>query len=139
LESLGGWDESLGIGGRFGAAPEHDFFDRCFGRGLTGRFEPTALAWHSQWRGPRRLLLLDARYGYGSGARIAKLLRTDRRRARLVLADNLRWNRGELWRELRARQAYPALGSLLRMVAMPLGLVRAIVVPVVDGHFRSRR
>lgn len=139
LELLGGWDESLGIGGRFGAAPEHDFFDRCFGLGLTGRFEPRALAWHAQWRGPRRLLLLDARYGYGSGARIAKLMHTDRRRARLVLADNIRWNRRELWREIQARQAYPALGSLLRMLAMPLGLLRAIVVPIDDGHFRSRR
>jgi glycosyltransferase involved in cell wall biosynthesis len=139
LEELGGWDESLGIGGRFGAAPEHDFFDRCFALGLTGRFEPAALAWHSQWRGPRRLLLLDARYGYGSGARIAKLMRTDNHRARLVLSDNLRWNRRELWRELRAGQMYPAVGSLLRLLAMPLGLLRAIVVPVDDGHFRSRR
>jgi hypothetical protein len=139
LERLAGWDDSLGVGGRFGAAPEHDFFDRCFALGLTGRFEPAALAWHSQWRGPRRLLLLDARYGYGSGARIAKLLRTDRRRARLVLADNLRWNRRELLRELRARQVYPAAGSLLRLLAMPLGVLRAIVVPVDDGHFRSRR
>jgi glycosyltransferase involved in cell wall biosynthesis len=139
LAALDGWDESLGIGGRFGAAPEHDFFDRCFALGLSGRFEPTALAWHSQWRGPRRLLLLDARYGYGSGARIAKLLRTNRRRARLVVADNLRWNRRELVRELRARQAYPALGSLLRLLAMPLGVLRAIVVPIDDGHFRSRR
>jgi len=138
LERLDGWDESMGIGGRFGAAPEHDFFDRCFGLGLTGRFEPAALAWHSQWRGPRRLLLLDARYGYGSGARIAKLLRTDRRRARLVRADNLRWNRRELVRELRARQLYPALGSLLQLLAMPLGLVRAIVVPLDGGHFRSK-
>jgi len=139
LERLGGWDESLGIGGRFGAAPEHDFFDRCLALGLTGRFEPAALAWHSQWRGPRRLLLLEARYGYGSGARIAKLLRTDRRRARLVIADNLRWNRRELRRELRARQLYPAVGSLLRLLAMPVGWLRAIVVPVEDGHFRSRQ
>ena len=79
LEQLGGWDESLGVGGRFGSSPEHDLFDRCFAAGLTGRFEPTALAYHAQWRGPRRLLLLDARYGYGTGARLAKLLRIDRR------------------------------------------------------------
>jgi hypothetical protein len=45
----------------------------------------------------------------------------------------------ELRREVRARQVYPALGSVLRLIAMPIGLLRALVVPVVDGHFRLRR
>lgn len=139
LERLGGWDESMGAGGRFGAAPEHDLFDRCFALGLTGRYEPAALAWHSQWRGPRRLLLLDARYGYGSGARLAKLVRSNRRRARLVARDHLRWGLWELRRELAARQGYPALGTALRLAAMPIGFVRALVVPVVDGHYRTSR
>jgi GT2 family glycosyltransferase len=139
LERLGGWDESMGVGGRFGAAPEHDLFDRCFAAGLVGRYEPSALAWHAQWRGPRRLLALDGRYGYGTGARIAKLLRTDRRRARLVATDYYRAGRSELWRELRARQGYPALGTLLRLLAVPLGLLRAVVVPLVDGHYRLAR
>ena len=138
LEQLGGWDESMGTGGRFGAAPEHDLFDRCFAAGLTGRFEPTALAWHAQWRGPRRLLLLDARYGFGTGARIAKLLRLDRKRARLVLGDYYRGGIKELGRELRARHGYPAAGTVLRLLAVPVGLLRAIVVPVVDGHYRAR-
>lgn len=139
LERIGGWDESLGVGGRFRAAPEHDLFDRCFALGLSGRYEPAALAWHEQWRGPRRLLLLDARYGYGSGARLAKLIRTDRRRARVVAADLLRWNGRELVSEIRARHGYPALGTLIRLLATPLGFLRALVVPVTDGHFRSRR
>jgi glycosyltransferase involved in cell wall biosynthesis len=139
LDRLEGWDESLGVGGRFGAAPEHDLFDRCFALGLSGRYEPAALAWHSQWRGPRRLLLLDSRYGYGSGARLAKLLRADRHRARLVATDNLRWVGHELVREIRAGHLYPAIGTVLRLVAMPIGLLRALVVPVVDGHFRPRR
>jgi glycosyltransferase involved in cell wall biosynthesis len=138
LEQIDGWDESLGVGGRFGAAPEHDLFDRCFALGLFGRYEPTALAWHAQWRGPRRLLLLDGRYGYGSGARIAKLVRTDRQRARIVAADYLRWGRRELVSEARARHGYPALGTVIRLVAMPFGFLRAIVVPLDNGHFRSR-
>ncbi|HVX69826.1 MAG TPA: glycosyltransferase [Mycobacteriales bacterium] len=138
LEQLGGWDESLGVGGRFGSSPEHDLFDRCFAAGLTGRFEPTALAYHAQWRGPRRLLLLDARYGYGTGARLAKLLRIDRRRARRVVADYLKNGFSELGRELRARQGYPALGTSLRLLAIPFGLLRAAIVPVRDGHYRTR-
>jgi glycosyltransferase involved in cell wall biosynthesis len=137
LEQLGGWDESMGTGGRFGAAPEHDLFDRSFAAGLTGRFEPTALAWHAQWRGPRRLLLLDARYGYGTGARIAKLIRLDRKRARLVLGDYYRGGLRELGRELRAVHGYPAFGTVLRLLAVPVGLLRAIVVPIIDGHYKE--
>lgn len=139
LERIGGWDESLGVGGRFRAAPEHDLFDRCFALGLRGRYEPAALAWHEQWRGPRRLLLLDARYGFGSGARLAKLVRADRTRARVVAADHLRWGRQELLTEARAGHGYPALGTLIRLLAMPVGFLRAIVVPIDAGHFRSRR
>ncbi|HVT65998.1 MAG TPA: glycosyltransferase [Mycobacteriales bacterium] len=138
LERIGGWDESLGVGGRFGSSPEHDLFDRVFATGLGGGFEPSALAYHSQWRGPRRLLLLDARYGYGTGARLAKLLRIDRRRARLVAADYLRGGLSELRRELRARQGYPAIGTVLRLLAIPFGFLRAVVVPLRDGHYRTR-
>jgi GT2 family glycosyltransferase len=136
LERVGGWDESMGTGGRFGAAPEHDLFDRCFAAGYVGRYEPTALAWHAQWRGPRRLLLLDVRYGYGAGARLAKLWRLDRPRARLVTADYFSGSLRELGRELRALQGYPSLGTLLRLLAMPVGLVRALAVPLDDGHYR---
>ncbi|MGN6473289.1 MAG: glycosyltransferase [Mycobacteriales bacterium] len=139
LDRLGGWDESLGTGGRFGSSPEHDLFDRCFAAGFTGCFEPAAVAYHAQWRGPRRLLLLDLRYGYGTGARLSKLLRTDRGRARIVAADYLRGGLSELGRELRARHGYPALGTMLRLLAVPFGALRAIVVPLVDGHFRVRR
>ncbi|HVW81460.1 MAG TPA: glycosyltransferase [Mycobacteriales bacterium] len=139
LERIGGWDESMGTGGRFGAAPEHDLFDRCFGAGYLGRYEPTALAWHAQWRGPRRLLLLDLRYGYGAGARLAKLWRLDRKRARLVTADYVAGGLRELTREVRARQGYPSLGTLLRLLAIPVGLARALAVPLVDGHYREAK
>jgi glycosyltransferase involved in cell wall biosynthesis len=138
LERVGGWDEAMGTGGRFGAAPEHDLFDRCFAAGYVGRYEPTALAWHAQWRGPRRLLLLDLRYGYGAGARLAKLWRLDRPRARLVTADYLGGSSRELLRELRSLQGYPSLGTLLRLLALPVGLMRALAVRLVDGHYKAK-
>ncbi|HVS67852.1 MAG TPA: glycosyltransferase [Mycobacteriales bacterium] len=138
LERLGGWDDSLGVGGRFGSSPEHDLFDRCFAAGFEGAFAPDALAYHSQWRGPRRLLLLDLRYGYGTGARLAKLVRIDRRRARRVAGDYFGAGFAELGRELRARHGYPLLGTVLRLLAVPFGFLRAIVVPVRDGHYRVR-
>lgn len=139
LERLGGFDEALGIGGRFKSGPETDLFDRCFAAGLTGRYEPAALAWHDQWRGPRRLLLLEARYGFGNGARLAKLVRTDRARARLVGRDALfGWGLHEVSRELRLRHGYTALGALVRLAATVAGFMRARLVPVSNGHFRVR-
>jgi hypothetical protein len=139
LEQIGGFDEALGIGARFRSAPETDVFDRCFAAGYGGRYEPDALAWHDQWRGPRRLLVLEARYGFGNGARIAKLIRSDRARGRLVRRDAfVGWGVKEMGRELRARHAYPAVGAVVRMVATVAGYVRARFVPVVDGHFASR-
>ena len=137
LDRVGGWDDSMGTGGRFGAAPEHDLFDRLFAAGYVGRFEPAALAWHGQWRGPRRLLLLDLRYGYGSGARLAKLWRLDRPRARRATADYFCGGGRELVRELRSRHGYPSLGTLLRLLAIPVGLLRGMTVRLVDGHYRG--
>lgn len=139
LDELGGFDEALGVGSRFKSAPETDVFDRCFAAGFGGRYEPTALAWHDQWRGPRRLMVLEARYGFGNGARISKLMRTDRVRGRLVRRDALvGWGINEVGRELRARHGYPALGAVVRMAATVVGYLRARFVPVVDGHFASR-
>jgi hypothetical protein len=106
--------------------------------GLAGRYEPGGLAIHEQWRGPRRLILLDVRYGYGIGARLSKLFRSDRHRAVLVARDAVAWSMSEVAREVRARHLYPALGHLARLMAMPVGLLRAWLVPVVDGHFRAR-
>jgi glycosyltransferase involved in cell wall biosynthesis len=139
LDRVGGFDAALGAGGRFRAAPDTDLFDRCFAAGYAGRYEPHALAYHDQWRGPRRLLLLEARYGFGNGARLAKLVRTDRARARLVRHDALvGWGMREVGRELRARHGYPALGAVVRTVATVAGYARARLVPVVDGHFADR-
>jgi glycosyltransferase involved in cell wall biosynthesis len=139
LEQIGGFDEALGVGARFKAAPETDLFDRCFAAGYGGRYEPDALAWHDQWRGPRRLLLLEARYGFGNGARIAKLMRSDRARGKLVRRDAfVGWGIKEVGREVRARHAYPALGAIVRMVTTVAGYGRASFVPVVGGHFVSR-
>jgi glycosyltransferase involved in cell wall biosynthesis len=136
LEQLGGWDEALGVGGWFRSAPEADLFDRVFALDLSGCYEPAALAWHDQWRGPRQLVLLEARYGFGNGARLAKLARTDRRRLARAGFDAVgSWGLAAIVSELRRRHFYPALGAVVRLLATVAGFARAIVVPVVDGHF----
>ena len=91
LAAVGGWDESLGAGARFTSSPEADLYDRLFLAGFHGRYEPAARAWHEQWRSSRQLIQLDWRYGFGNGARLAKLCaatgpgRADRRRGAVVV------------------------------------------------------
>jgi GT2 family glycosyltransferase len=136
LEQLGGFDETLGAGARFKSAPEVDLFDRIFAAGRTGRYQPDALAWHDQWRNRGDKIRLDWRYGIGAGARVAKLLRTDRRRAARVARETL-WDggvRGALG-DLRNRYELGALTKLALASGCVVGLVAAAPVPVREGHF----
>lgn len=139
LEAVGGFDEALGAGGHFRAAPEVDLFDRILATGWLGRYEPSALAFHEQWREMDAIVQLDFGYGIGNGARLAKLARSDRRRARLVARNSL-WDWGLViavrqWREGARRLAQ---ASFYRVVGTMLGFARGIVTPVEAGHYRPR-
>jgi GT2 family glycosyltransferase len=134
LERIGGFDERLGAGGDFRAQEDNDLWDRLFAAGFEGRFEPVATAWHEQWRRRRALLPLNWCYGIGSGARVAKLLHTDRRRAagaaRVAFWD---WGLAELPRWL-PRHRYAAALALVRVAGAAVGMVRVVPIRVVDGH-----
>ena len=140
LSLVGGFDEALGAGGRFPAAPEMDLFDRLFARGRHGRYEPAALAFHAQWRDSHELVRLDYRYGVGNGARLSKLARSDRRRAALVGRDAL-WEWGVLAAApyVKARDRAMTLAVLARLAGTLAGFVRGLLVPLEDGHLRPRR
>jgi GT2 family glycosyltransferase len=137
LEQLGGWDEALGAGGRFRSAPEVDLFDRLFQHRWTGWYEPAARARHEQWRSDRQLVLLHGRYALGMGARMAKLLKTDRPRFRHVVREAWwDWGLKDALTHLRhGRFAWSAL-ALWRMGAFVVGFLDALPTPVVDGHLR---
>jgi GT2 family glycosyltransferase len=139
LERIGGFDEALGAGGHFRSAPEVDLFDRILAAGWPGRYEPAALAYHEQWRDMDEIVLLDYGYGIGNGARLSKLVRADRARARLV-ARQAFWDWGiaiafQQWRQGARRLAK---ASAYRVVGTALGLVRGLFTPVRDGHLRPR-
>ena len=140
LETIGGFDEQMGAGGRFRASPEYDLFDRLFAAGWTGRFEPGPQAWHEQWRNRRELLRLDYAYGTGTGARLAKLVRTDRRRARIVAREHV-WDNGlrRLAHAVRTRYKTGVVLTTSRLSGTVVGFTRAVTVPVRAGHFASRR
>ncbi len=138
LERVGGWDEAMGVGGRFRAAPEHDLFDRVLGSGGTGRYVLTARAVHHQWRTDRQLALLHARYALGAGARMAKLRRTDRRRLRSVVREHyLDWGLLDLGRSLRTADLRAAVVAVIRLVCFTVGFLDAAGTPVVAGHFTT--
>ena len=135
LEAVGGYDERLGPGATFRAGEDVDLLDRFFAAGHTGWFEPAAHAWHEQWRSRRELLDVNWGYGIGAGARVAKLVRTDRPRSREV-ARAMFWDWG-LANVARLLPTYrfAALTSVTRFVAATLGLARGLTVPVVHGHY----
>ena len=136
LDQVGGWDEALGSGGKFKSSPEVDLFDRLFAAGWVGWYEPSARAWHDQWRGKGGMVRLDWRYGYGAGARIAKLVRTDRARAAEVATDVF-WTRGLRAAFGNARRGYktPVVLDLAGVAGATVGLLRALPVRVVRGHY----
>jgi glycosyltransferase involved in cell wall biosynthesis len=139
MERIDGFDEHLGPGRPF-IAEDVDLFDRLLGAGLSGRYDPTVRATHEQWRTRRERVRLDWDYGKGTGARLAKLVRVDRRRARLVqrvaIVD---WALGSLVRDLRARHARLVATDVVRLVGIGVGFGRALVIPVRGGHLRPRR
>jgi glycosyltransferase involved in cell wall biosynthesis len=140
LERVGGFDEQLGAGARFPGAEEVDLFDRLLTAGMIGRYEPTALAWHDQWRDRNALVRLDYRYGVGDGARLAKLARTNRRRARSV-AGAVVWDVGlrEAWFALRHGWQYGALMRVANLAGVVVGAVQASAYGLDEGHLRPRR
>ena len=139
FERIGGFDEALGPGGRLGVAEDLDFYDRLFATGAVGRYAPAAETWHDQWRDRKGLVRLDWGYGLGTGARLAKLVRTDRRRARFVVRTVVVHTdlRG-LATAVRRREEFAALTVAVRIAGTVVGFVRALLVPVRDGHYALR-
>ncbi|HVT76539.1 MAG TPA: glycosyltransferase [Acidimicrobiales bacterium] len=139
LVAVGGWDDALGNGGRFKSAPEADLYDRLFAAGYVGRYEPTAAARHEQWRSSSQLVRLDWRYGFGNGARLAKLVRTDHRRARRVGGEALwGWGLQRLGAPIRDRNKTEVARVAARLAGTAAGFARAAFVPVRNGHFVDR-
>ena len=140
LEHIGGFDQLLGAGGRFRAAEDLDLFDRLFAAGYIGRYEPAASGFHEPWRRKRDYVRLQSSYGFGVGARVAKLLRTDRARARRAARTAfVDWGFSQIVRSIRARSLARFLAWSLRLLTTVAGFAAAVIVPVRDGHLGGRR
>jgi glycosyltransferase involved in cell wall biosynthesis len=139
LAEVVGFDEQFGPGGLYRAAEDYDLFDRVLGLGYIGRYEPAMLAWHDQWRTKRDLVRLDWSYGIGSGARLAKLARTDRRRLRPAAVTSLWvWGLAPLVRDARNRYKLGVAAGVSRLAGVLTGFVRGLCRPVRAGHYARR-
>ena len=123
LESVGGFDERLGPGTWFAAAEDLELLDRLVAAGHVGRYAPSLLAFHEQWRSRRELLRLDWGYGKGAGARAAW---AGGARGRRVAREAL-WDNGlrPLPGDLRAGYEFGVATGLVRTAGVLAGLARA--------------
>ena len=112
---------------------ETDLFDRLFAAGWVGWYEPAARAWHDQWRTRRQRIRLSWLYGFGAGARVAKLGRTDRRRAGRLAAE-VYWYHGA-FADGRRGYATAFVLDVTHLAGAVCGLCRALPIRVVNGHF----
>lgn len=139
IDEVGGFDAQLGAGGRFRGAEDGDLFDRLLATGREGRYEPEAMAWHDQWRGKVDLVKLHYGYGLGAGAQLAKLVRTDRFRARLMAIQYLwHWGVVDLWRTVRVRYETQIAACAFRLFGIAQGFLLGILTPVQGGHYTER-
>lgn len=134
FERVGGFDERLGPGAPFRAAEDGDLIDRLFAAGYVGRYEPAALGWHDQWRTRNDLVRLEWSYGIGQGARLARLTRFDRSRAKALAAEYL-WRNAlrPLPSNVVRLNEYAVVFALARAAGASLGFIRAVL-----SRFSSR-
>lgn len=136
LARIGGWDDALGAGAPFKSGPEADLYDRLFRAGFTGRYEPAAVVAHEQWRDSKQLIALDWRYGFGNGARLSKLVRHDRHRARRIGAEAVwTWGLQPLGPALRTRNKTDIARISARLAGTGAGFARGLLARVHQGRF----
>ncbi len=71
LEAVGGFDERLGPGTALRASEDVDLFRRVLEAGGRGRYEPSVVVVHRQWRGRGQALRLSFSYGLGQAGAAA--------------------------------------------------------------------
>jgi GT2 family glycosyltransferase len=127
LRALGGFDPSLGVGGRFPSAAETDLAVRAVGRGIRVVDVPAPLVVHHGIRAADASSDLAYRYAVGLGAAFCKAARLGFDPGRTLL---VRWVVHFAWR---------TAGNLVRgcrptgarfLAGLVVGAVRALRVPV---------
>ncbi len=124
LEAVGGFDERLGPGTWARAGEDLELQDRILAAGHLGRYAPSVLAHHDQWRSRRELLRLDVGYGIGAGARAAWARGP---RGRQLLREAL-WDNGisTIGGDLRRGYQFGVATALARAAGAVVGAARGV-------------
>jgi hypothetical protein len=135
LDDIGGFDELLGPGAPFPAGDDQDAFWRAARSGWIGRYEPSAVVYHKQWRSRSRALRVFVSYGIGEGGFMAKRAQLeDSPIGRLVIA-RARDGLGRMWKDLRSGYEHGIACDLLQTYGALKGILKARNIPLVDGHY----
>lgn len=87
FEAVGGFDDTLGAGGRFRSWPERDLGYRMLARGGRLVYSPRPLVYHRHWRDWEEVRRTYRNYGIGAGAATIKYMRCGDRAAWRFLAE----------------------------------------------------
>jgi SAM-dependent methyltransferase/glycosyltransferase involved in cell wall biosynthesis len=136
LERIDGFDPGMGPGTRFGGSDDLDLFDRLLAAGYVGWYAPDMRAWHDQWRTSKDIIKLDWGTGRSMGGRLAKLVRTDRQRAkRAARVLFWRWGSWDAYRWARAREWVLSVSAVARVLGGIVGLTRGLTLRLHDGFY----
>jgi glycosyltransferase involved in cell wall biosynthesis len=136
LEGIGGFDEGMGPATRLRAAEDHDVIWRLLRAGWAGRYEPSILVTHQQWRTTGRAVRREYAYGIGAGALAMKMIRVRDPRGWRTLRERL-WADGVAMSGRHLAHGYEsgAAGAALKALGVVVGALRASRTPMVDDRF----
>ncbi|HWI07911.1 MAG TPA: glycosyltransferase [Solirubrobacteraceae bacterium] len=135
--ALGGYDERLGAGTRFGSADDNDIGHRLLLAGAEVHHVPGAVVLHRAWRPRGELVGLRWRYGRGKGAFYAKHAGLRDRRLLQRAANDVA---GRLRRAARVALRNPrsAAGDLLTVAGIASGALDWLLRERLAGTLRRR-
>jgi glycosyltransferase involved in cell wall biosynthesis len=138
-ESLGGFDELLGVGATLRSAEDTDLMWRALREGWVGHFDPHAVVSHMQWRGRGGALRASYGYGVGAGALRSKVGRMGgHQAARRFAAGSLRHTAKLISADARSGYEFGIAINVARAAGIAAGRLRAARMPIVDGRLTTR-
>ncbi len=137
LEGIGGFDEGMGPATRLRAGEDHDAIWRLLVAGWAGRYEPSIVVSHQQWRTTAEAVKREYAYGVGAGALAVKMIRSHDPQGWRILRRRL-WGDSVAASVRNLARGYEsgAAGAALKTFGVVAGALRASFTPLVDGRFR---
>ena len=136
LTAVGGFDEVLGAGMPLRSGEDHDAMWRVLRAGWRGRYQPSAVVTHADWRDRRQLIRMRYGYGLGAGALAAKVSKIDPQAGWSLLKRRV-WRDGLVSAAANAARRWegPAVGDVLFTTGVVVGMARTWRRPLTRGLY----